>query len=160
MIVGEQPGDHEDLSGQPFIGPAGQVLDEALQAAGIGRGAVYLTNAVKHFKHEVKERRRLHRTPSVSEIELCRWWLDYERAFVKPELVVAMGASAARSVMGHAVNISQTRGQVLNGSQSRVLVTYHPAYILRHPDPREQVRAKADFMADLARAGAWAASGA
>lgn len=159
MIVGEQPGDHEDLSGQPFMGPAGQILDEALQAAGIDRGAVYLTNAVKHFKHEVKERRRLHRTPSVSEIELCRWWLDYERAFVKPELVVAMGASAARSVLGHAINISDTRGQLMKGPQGSVLVTYHPAYILRHPDPREQAKARADFMADLARAGAWTGLG-
>lgn len=149
MIVGEQPGDHEDLSGQPFIGPAGQVLDEALRAASLPRDGLYLTNAVKHFKHEVRERKRLHRTPLVSEVNACRWWLEHERRLVQPDLIVAMGATAARAVLGHPVNVAQVRGQIQKRPEGSVLITYHPAYILRHPDPAERARAKADLHSDL-----------
>lgn len=156
MIVGEQPGDHEDLSGQPFIGPAGQVLDEALRAASLPRDGLYLTNAVKHFKHEVRERKRLHRTPLVSEVNACRWWLDHERALVQPDLIVAMGATAARAVLGHPVNVAEVRGQLQKRPEGAVLVTYHPAYILRHPDPAERARAKADLHADLRIAAGFA----
>lgn len=154
MLVGEQPGDHEDLSGQAFIGPAGQVLDEALRAASLPRGEIYLTNAVKHFKHEVRERKRLHRTPLVSEINACRWWLDHERRLVQPDLIVAMGATAARAILGHPVNVAEVRGQIQERPDGAVLVTYHPAYILRHPDPAERARAKGDFQTDLQRAAA------
>lgn len=149
MIVGEQPGDHEDLSGQGFIGPAGQVLDEALQAVGLSRGAFYLTNAVKHFKHEVRERKRLHRTPAVSEVNACRWWLEHERRLVQPDLIVALGATAARAVLGSAVNVAQARGQVQQRPEGAVLVTYHPAYVLRHPDPAERGRARRHLQTDL-----------
>ena len=149
MIVGEQPGDQEDLSGAPFVGPAGQVLDGALTVAGLNRQDIYLTNAVKHFKHTVQARRRMHRTPAASEIDQCRWWLSHERQLVKPRLIVAMGASAARGIFGHAVNVADIRGQIQNGPEGMVLVTYHPAYILRHPDPAERTRAKAAFEADL-----------
>ncbi|WP_292052186.1 MULTISPECIES: UdgX family uracil-DNA binding protein [unclassified Brevundimonas] len=155
MIVGEQPGDHEDLTGRPFVGPAGKVLDKALSDAGIDRQLVYLTNAVKHFKHTVRERKRLHRTPAVSEIDRCRWWLDHERSLVKPDLIVAMGASAARGVTGHAVNVSERRGRIEEGAHGALLVTYHPAYILRHPDPNERQRAQAAFTADLALAATY-----
>lgn len=155
MIVGEQPGDHEDLSGTPFVGPAGQVLDKALEAAGIARGTVYLTNAVKHFKHVVRGRQRLHKTPSAAELDHCRWWLDHERALIRPELVVAMGSSAARAITGQPVNVGDLRGLIEEGPQGAVLITYHPAYILRHPDPAERLRASRAFTADLALAAAY-----
>ena len=158
MIVGEQPGDHEDLRGEPFVGPAGQVLDGALKVAGLNRQDLYLTNAVKHFKHTVENRRRMHRTPAASEIDLCRWWLDHERQLVKPKMIVAMGASAARAVFGHAVNVADIRGHIQNGPDGAVLVTYHPAYILRHPDPAERARAKASFEADLKQAADYLAA--
>ena len=155
MVVGEQPGDQEDLTGVPFVGPAGQVLDKALASAGLAREDLYLTNAVKHFKHEARGRQRLHKTPSVAEIDHCRWWLDHERALVKPELVVAMGASAARAIMGHSVSVNDLRGRIEEGADGAVLVTYHPAYILRHPDPRERLRAAGAFAADFALAAAY-----
>ncbi len=149
MVVGEQPGDNEDLRGQPFIGPGGQVLNEAMAAAGVVRDNLYLTNAVKHFKHEVRERKRLHRTPVAREIDACRWWLDHERRLVQPELIIAMGASAARGIFGRTVNLSEMRGRIQNGPEGKVLVTYHPAYILRHPDPAERARARADLQASF-----------
>ena len=105
MLVGEQPGDQEDLAGHPFVGPAGRVLDSALEAAGIPRSEVFVTNAVKHFKHEMRGKRRLHKRPNASEIERCRWWLERERAVVRPAAIVALGATAARSVLGRAVRL-------------------------------------------------------
>ncbi|WP_297804618.1 UdgX family uracil-DNA binding protein [uncultured Brevundimonas sp.] len=152
MIVGEQPGDQEDLHGEPFVGPAGQVLSEAMRYAGLGRDQVYLTNAVKHFKHEAKGRQRLHRTPNAGEIDKCRWWLQHEIALVEPQLIVALGSSAARSVLGRPVILSQMRGQVFATQNARVLVTYHPAYVLRHPDPDERERAKKMLFDDFSRA--------
>lgn len=152
MIVGEQPGDLEDLSGVPFTGPAGQVLDEGLGQAGLDREDLYVTNAVKHFKHEVRGRQRLHKSPSASEIDHCRWWLDFERQMVEPELTVAMGSSAARSIFGHTVSVSDLRGRIHYRPEGAVLLTYHPAYILRHPDAAERARAKAAFAMDLEQA--------
>jgi len=134
MIVGEQPGDHEDLSGRPFVGPAGQVLNHALAKAGIARNSVYLTNAVKHFKFQPRGKRRLHQRPNAGEIAHCKWWLDFERAAVKPKLVVALGATALHALTGHGSNLNARRGtreELADGTE--VLISYHPSYILRLP---------------------------
>jgi uracil-DNA glycosylase len=134
MMVGEQPGDQEDLAGRPFVGPAGRVLDRALAGAGIDRKTVFVTNAVKHFKFEPRGKRRLHKKPNAYEIERCRWWNELERAIVKPALVVALGATAARSLLGRTVSISKVRGEVLTLNDMRLLVTVHPSYLLRIED--------------------------
>lgn len=132
MIVGEQPGDQEDLAGRPFVGPAGRVLDEHLEHAGIDRAAAYVTNAVKHFKFTPRGKRRLHQSPTAKEIDICRWWLEGERALVQPKLVLALGASAARGMLGRTVSISKARGMahpLEDGSE--LWVTAHPSYLLR-----------------------------
>ncbi len=150
MIVGEQPGDQEDLAGRPFVGPAGQVLDAALEAAGINRAEVYVTNAVKHFKHEPRGKRRMHQTPVVSEVSACRWWLDHERRLIRPRIILALGATAALSVLGRKVAVTQERGRPLPlGDGASAVITVHPSYILRLPDPRDQVRERAAFVRDL-----------
>ena len=128
MLVGEQPGDKEDLAGKPFVGPAGRVLDRALADAGIARTEVFVTNAVKHFKHEMRGKRRLHKRPNAYEIERCKIWLDTERAIVKPVAIVALGATAARSLLGRAVTISKVRGQILHlPDGTAAFVTIHPS---------------------------------
>ena len=132
MIVGEQPGDQEDMKGRPFVGPAGQLLDDHLQTAGIDRSAAYVTNAVKHFKYVQRGKRRIHQSPAAKEIDTCRWWMESERAIVQPKLVLAMGASAARGMLGKTVSISKARGapiQLEDGSE--LWVTAHPSYLLR-----------------------------
>ena len=132
MIVGEQPGDQEDIKGRPFVGPAGQLLDDHLRAAGIDRNAAYVTNAVKHFKYVQRGKRRIHQSPAAKEIDTCRWWMESERAIVQPKLVLAMGASAARGMLGKTVSISKARGapiQLEDGSE--LWVTAHPSYLLR-----------------------------
>lgn len=132
MIVGEQPGDQEDMKGRPFVGPAGQLLDDHLQTAGIDRSAAYVTNAVKHFKYVQRGKRRIHQSPAAKEIDTCRWWMESERAIVQPKLVLAMGASAARGMLGKTVSISKVRGapiQLEDGSE--MWVTAHPSYLLR-----------------------------
>jgi uracil-DNA glycosylase len=150
MLVGEQPGDQEDLAGQPFVGPAGGVLDKALGAAGVPRAETYVTNAVKHFKHELRGKRRLHKTPDAGEVQACRWWLDAERRLVRPRVIVALGATAALSVFGKATPIAKTRGQALQlPDQSQGVVTYHPSYLLRLPDPAAKARAYDAFVEDL-----------
>ncbi len=136
MLVGEQPGDQEDLAGRPFVGPAGQLLDRALADAGIDRRDVYVTNAVKHFKYELRGRRRLHKKPAELEIAACRPWYESELATVQPHLIVALGATAARAVLGRALPILANRGRLLEpadeiASAARVLVTVHPSYLLR-----------------------------
>lgn len=132
MIVGEQPGDKEDLAGTPFIGPAGQLLDQALIEAGLSRDDAYITNAVKHFKYQVRGKRRIHQNPSVREIKACNIWLEREIALVKPDLILCLGASAARAVSGRAVKLGETRGRMLTrGDGQRYFVTTHPSYILR-----------------------------
>lgn len=155
MIVGEQPGDQEDLAGRPFVGPAGQVLDAALAEAGIDRSEVFVTNAVRHFKHEARGKRRLHKTPNAGEVQACRWWLDAERARIRPQVVVAMGATAAHAVLSRKVAVTQQRSRPLAlDDGSRALITVHPAYLLRLPDAEARERERVAFVADLKAAKA------
>jgi DNA polymerase len=150
MIVGEQPGDQEDLAGRPFVGPAGQLLDRHLERVGIDRRSAYVTNAVKHFKFVQRGKRRLHQSPTSKEIDICRWWLESERAVVQPKLVLAMGASAARGMLGKTVSISKARGQphpLEDGSE--LWVTAHPSYLLRLDGPARDEQSRL-FDADLA----------
>jgi DNA polymerase len=137
MLVGEQPGRKEDLAGKPFVGPAGQMLDRALEEAGIDRRTVYVTNAVKHFKFVPRGKIRLHQKPNTPEIKACRPWYERELAAIKPELVVAMGATAAQSVFGKITPINKNRGHLidLDDEGTRALVTVHPSYLLRLPTP-------------------------
>ena len=150
VFVGEQPGDQEDLAGRPFVGPAGQMFDRALGEVGIDRSRVYVTNAVKHFKYEPRGKRRIHKKPNNQEIEHCRWWLDQEIALIKPDLIVALGASAARALTGRDVTISRERGRLLTfGAGTRGLITVHPSFLLRLPDAAAQAQEYARFVADL-----------
>lgn len=150
MFVGEQPGDQEDLSGKPFVGPAGQLLDRALKEAGIDRSSTFVTNAVKHFKFEPRGKRRIHKKPDHAEIEACRFWLDLERSLVKPKLTVALGATAARSLEGRTVAISKARGRPHDWPDgSAGLITVHPSYLLRIPDPDAKRKEYARFVEDL-----------
>jgi uracil-DNA glycosylase len=150
MLVGEQPGNDEDLAGKPFVGPAGRMLDRAIGEAGLDRAAIFVTNAVKHFKFEPRGKRRLHKRPNAYEVDRCRWWLDRERAIVQPDLTVALGATAARSLFGRPVTISKMRGTVVEGENgSRLLVTIHPSYLLRIDDERDKAAEYRRFVADL-----------
>jgi uracil-DNA glycosylase family protein len=154
VFVGEQPGDREDLAGKPFVGPAGQLLDRALEQAGVNRAATYVTNAVKHFKFEPRGKRRIHKKPNEQEISACHQWLDQELHAIEPELIVALGATAARAVFGKATAIGKNRGHVISkptlGSDiaADVLVTVHPSYLLRVPD-EDREAAFAQFVDDL-----------
>lgn len=155
MIVGEQPGDQEDLAGRPFVGPAGRVLDAALEQAGIDREDVFVTNAVKHFKHEPRGKRRLHKTPSVSEVSACRWWLEAERRLVRPKVIVAMGGTAALGVLARRVAVTKERGRGIDLSDgARALVTVHPSFLLRIPDAAAKAAERDRFVADLKQAKA------
>jgi DNA polymerase len=161
MLVGEQPGDKEDIAGKPFVGPAGRILDQALQDAGIARDQAFVTNAVKHFKHEMRGKRRLHKRPNNYEIERCKIWLDFERSLVKPSTVVALGVTAARSLTGRTVTIGKVRGEALalaNGT--RLFVTVHPSALLRIEDEAERRAAYRSFVADLKKAVAADSRGA
>jgi DNA polymerase len=150
MLVGEQPGDKEDLAGKPFVGPAGQMLDRALDEAGIDRSKVYVTNAVKHFKFVPRGKIRLHQKPTTSEIRACRQWFERERAAIKPALIVAMGATAVQSVFGKAMPINKNRGQLIDLEDgTKALVTVHPSYLLRLPDADAKAREYQNFVADL-----------
>jgi DNA polymerase len=150
MIVGEQPGDQEDIAGRPFIGPAGQLLDEYMQAAGIDRSAAYVTNAVKHFKFTWKGKHRLHQSPQAKEIDTCRWWLEAERTIVRPRIVLALGASAARGLLGRTVSVNQVRGKPIPLDDGAELwVTVHPSYLLRLDGEARETQARL-FAADLA----------
>jgi uracil-DNA glycosylase len=152
MMVGEQPGDQEDKQGHPFVGPAGRILDRAIAEAGIDRKEVFVTNAVKHFKFEPRGKRRLHKKPNASEIEACRWWHKLERAIVKPKVIVAMGATGARGVLGRTVTIAKVRGAILSEEDgSRVIVTIHPSYVLRQRDDASREREYKGLVADLQR---------
>lgn len=150
MLVGEQPGDREDIEGKPFVGPAGRLLGEALADADIEPGKVFITNAVKHFKFEMRGKRRLHKRPDAGEIEACRWWLDIERRIVKPRVTVALGATAARSLLRKSVTIKSVRGKalLLDGGGS-LFVTVHPSSLLRMPDPEAKEAAYREFVKDL-----------
>ena len=152
VLIGEQPGDKEDIAGLPFVGPAGRVLDKALKDAGVDRGSLYVTNAVKHFKNTPRGKRRIHQKPNSYEIDRCRWWMDKELGLIKPRLTVALGATAAFALAGRTVAISKVRGEVLtfrNGLEG--LVTVHPSYILRLRDDKEEQYAR--FVADLKQIG-------
>jgi uracil-DNA glycosylase len=150
MFIGEQPGDAEDLSGHPFVGPAGKLLDRALVAAGIDRTSVYVTNAVKHFKWEPRGKRRIHKKPRASEIGACRPWLDTEIALVKPRVIVCLGATAAQALLGAQFRVTQHRGAfVASPLAPRVLGTVHPSSILRAPDDETRRREMDAFVDDL-----------
>lgn len=150
LFVGEQPGDQEDVAGRPFVGPAGVLFDGALEQAGIDRSAVYVTNAVKHFKFVQRGKRRIHNRPDAGEITACRWWLEQELALIQPQLTIALGATAARSLFGKAVTITSMRGEPhLLADGSECWVTVHPSSILRAPDDRARRAARGQFVADL-----------
>jgi DNA polymerase len=150
MLVGEQPGDQEDKQGKPFVGPAGGVLAKALEEAGLDRKAMFITNAVKHFKFEPRGKRRLHKRPNAYEIDRCHWWLDFERKLVRPDIVVALGATAVRSISGHALAITKIRGRILDLEDGgRMLATIHPSYLLRIEDDADRRRQFRKFVADL-----------
>jgi DNA polymerase len=150
MLLGEQPGDQEDLAGAPFVGPAGRVLDVGLDRAGVPRAGIFITNAVKHFKHELRGKRRLHKTPHAGEVQACRWWLDAERRLVRPKVVVALGATAALGLFGKPTPIGANRGRALPlDGRAQALVTYHPSYLLRLPDEAAKKAAFRLFVADL-----------
>lgn len=152
MFIGEQPGDQEDVIGRPFVGPAGQLLDMALEEAGIDRRQIYITNAVKHFKFEPRGKRRIHQSPSPEEIGICRFWLDAERAAVNPALIVLLGGSAGRAVLGRPVGVTRERGRVFDlPDGTRAFLTVHPSYLLRQPDDASYEREYAAFLADLRR---------
>ncbi len=150
MLVGEQPGDQEDLAGKPFVGPAGKLLDRALDEAGIDRRRVYVTNAVKHFRWTRRGKRRLHEKPNAGQVRACRPWLEAEIEVVQPRIIVLMGATAAQSLMGPAFRVSKQRGEVLPSPAGLpVLATVHPSSILRAPDDKSREEALATFIADL-----------
>ncbi|HVF37472.1 MAG TPA: UdgX family uracil-DNA binding protein [Sphingomicrobium sp.] len=150
MFVGEQPGDQEDLAGRPFVGPAGQLFNAVLEEAGIDRKRTYVTNAVKHFKFVQRGKRRLHSKPDGSEIEACRWWIERERDLIRPPLTVALGATAARSLLGKVVTISGTRGKPLTlADGGECWVTVHPSFLLRLPDEEARLSERQRFVADL-----------
>jgi DNA polymerase len=150
MFVGEQPGDQEDIAGRPFVGPAGAIFDAALEKAGIDRSTVYVTNAVKHFKFIQRGKRRIHNKPDAGEIEACRWWIEHERELIRPPVTVALGATAARSLVGKVVTISKVRGEPLTlADGSECWVTAHPSSILRAPDEEARRQGKRLFLRDL-----------
>jgi len=152
MFVGEQPGDQEDLAGRPFVGPAGALFDAALEKAGIDRSTVYVTNAVKHFKFVLRGKRRIHNKPDAGEISACRWWIEHERELIRPPVTVALGATAARSLIGKSVTISRVRETPLTlDDGSEVWVTVHPSYLLRMPDPERKRAERQLFVRDLKR---------
>jgi DNA polymerase len=159
MLIGEQPGDYEDVAGKPFVGPAGKIMDRALEEAGIERSKVYVTNAVKHFKWEPRGKRRIHQKPNSREIAACRPWLEAELRIVKPNLVVAMGATAAQATFGPGFRVTRERGKVLSSKLApRILATVHPSSLLRQPDEESREREYKHFVADL-RAALKAAEG-
>jgi uracil-DNA glycosylase len=153
LMVGEQPGDQEDKEGHPFVGPAGRIFDRALKTAGLDRRSIYVTNAVKHFKHEQRGKRRLHKRPNGYEVEKCRWWLDQEMALVKPKLVVALGALAASALMARTVVLARERGRLLRWANGRPgLATIHPSAVLRMPDETSRQIALLGLVRDFKQA--------
>jgi DNA polymerase len=150
MLLGEQPGDQEDVAGKPFVGPAGKILDRALEEAGIKRDDVYVTNTVKHFKWEPRGKRRIHQKPNSREIAACRPWLEAELRVVRPKLLVCLGATAAQAILGPSFRVTRERGKVLEAELApRVLATVHPSSLLRQPDEESREREYIHFVADL-----------
>jgi DNA polymerase len=155
IFIGEQPGDQEDVIGRPFVGPAGQIMDRAMEEAGVDRRTIYITNAVKHFKFEPRGKRRIHKTPEAPEIQACRFWLDVELVRLRPKLVVAMGGTAARAVLGRAVTIGRERGRPMEGPDGlSEFVTVHPSFLLRVPDEDAKAREYRAFVDDLRKVAA------
>jgi DNA polymerase len=156
MLVGEQPGDQEDRAGHPFVGPAGRLLNKALADAGIARKQVFVTNAVKHFKHEMRGKRRLHKRPNAYEIDRCRWWLTQELTIVRPQAIVALGATAARSLFQRPLAIGKSRGRALAMPDgTAAFVTIHPSLLLRIREAADREREYRAFVSDLRRAAAY-----
>ncbi|NKJ08330.1 UdgX family uracil-DNA binding protein [Rhizobium sp. SG741] len=154
VLIGEQPGDQEDIAGKPFVGPAGRLLDECLQEAGVDRSLCYVTNAVKHFKFERRGKRRLHAKPNAGEIQRCAWWLSGELELLRPDLIVALGATALYTLMGRSVGLTKERGHVLPAaSGTPVLVTIHPSYLLRIRDHDDRESERQRFISDLKSIG-------
>ena len=150
VFVGEQPGDQEDMAGKPFVGPAGRMLDAVLEEAGVDRTKVYVTNAVKHFKFEPRGKRRIHSRPNAGEVKACRWWLDHELAFTRPDVVVALGATAAQSLLGKPVPVTRMRGEMVTRDDGlRIFVTIHPSYILRIREASDKDAERARFVKDM-----------
>jgi uracil-DNA glycosylase family protein len=150
MLVGEQPGDYEDVAGKPFVGPAGKIMDRALEDAGIDRKKVYVTNAVKHFKWEPRGKRRIHQKPNSREVAACRPWLEAELRLVKPKLLVVLGATAGQAIFGPSFRVTRERGKVLSSKFApKVVATVHPSSLLRQPDEESRRREYKNFVADL-----------
>jgi uracil-DNA glycosylase len=150
MMIGEQPGNQEDIEGKPFVGPAGRLLDKLLEEAGIDRKTVYVTNAVKHFKWEPRGKRRIHKKPNAQEIAACRPWLDAEMAVIRPEVIVCLGATAAQAILGKDFRVTQQRGEFVESPLApHVMATVHPSSILRAPDENERHEQERRFVADL-----------
>jgi uracil-DNA glycosylase len=159
MLVGEQPGDREDLEGHPFVGPAGKVLDEGLERAGIDRGDAYVTNVVKHFRFKLRGKRRIHQTPERVHVNACRPWLDAELTVVKPQALVLLGATAAQALLGSHVRIGRDRGQPQESDLAElVTLTAHPSSILRAGSDEERAAAMDAFVRDMSQIGEWMAS--
>jgi uracil-DNA glycosylase len=154
VMIGEVPGDKEDLAGHPFVGPAGALLDEALAAAKIARDDVYLTNAVKHFKYTLRGKRRIHDKPTRYEMRACKPWLDAELDLIEPRIVVVLGATAAQALLGNAFRVTLHRGEPIPTGDRTTIATVHPASVLRAPDAEARAEARAQFFADLAKVGA------
>jgi len=150
LMIGEQPGDYEDVAGKPFVGPAGKILDRALEEAGINRDEVYVTNAVKHFKWEPRGKRRIHQKPSSRDIAACRPWLEAELRLVEPKLVVVLGSTAGQTIFGPTFRVTKERGKVLSSRLApKVVATVHPSSLLRQPDEESREREYKNFVADL-----------
>jgi len=150
MLIGEQPGDHEDVAGKPFVGPAGKIMDRALEEAGIDRKQIYVTNAVKHFKWEPRGKRRIHQKPNSREVAACRPWLEAELRLVRPKLVIALGSTAGQAIFGPTFRVTRERGRVLSSKLApKVVATVHPSSLLRQPDEKSREREYAHFVADL-----------
>ncbi len=159
MLVGEQPGDREDIEGRPFVGPAGRILDDGLERAGIDRADAYVTNVVKHFRYKQRGRRRIHQTPERVHVAACRPWLDAELAVVAPQAVVCLGATAAQALLGAHIRIGRDRGQPQESELAQlVTLTAHPSSILRARDTAEREEAMGQFVADLSAVGTWMAA--
>jgi DNA polymerase len=160
LLIGEQPGDQEDVSGRPFVGPSGKLLDIALERAGVARDKCFVTNAVKHFKFEPRGKRRLHKKPDAREIDACRWWLDREREIVQPGLVVALGVSAIRGVLGRSDAVLRLRGQLLDlDGGTKFLATIHPSFLLRLTEEADKRAQWTRFLGDLRIAAEWTRAG-
>jgi uracil-DNA glycosylase len=149
VLVGETPGDTEDQAGHPFVGPAGVLLDHSLEAAGINRCEVFVTNVVKHFKWEPRGKRRLHAKPSAREIEACRPWLEAELALIHPRVIVCLGATAAQALLGRTFRVTRRRGEIVSGDFGKIVATYHPAAVLRTPDEDRRQQMRQELIDDL-----------